>query len=130
MDYYLIYGPSIEHVVEKYTKLIGRMCLPPKWSLGFLASTMTYTEADNAQEQLMGFVDLCQKYKIPCDLFHLSSGYTTKNGIRYVFNWNYDKVPDPKIMVEHFHSSGIRLAANIKPCLLLSHPRYQEVILS
>lgn len=128
IDYYFIYGPTIEQVVEKFSALVGRMILPPRWSLGYLGSTMTYTEAPNAQEQLKQFVDLCREHRIPCDMFHLSSGYgSTNEGKRYVFNWNRQKVPDPKALVDYFHQAGIRLAANIKPCLLTSHPRYDEV---
>jgi alpha-glucosidase len=55
------------------------------------------------------------------------SGYTSINGKRYVFNWNYDKVPQPKVMSQAFHDAGLKLAANIKPCLLQDHPRYNEV---
>jgi alpha-glucosidase len=129
VDYYLIYGPTIEEVVEKLSALTGRMALPPRWSLGYLGSTMTYTEAPDAQEQLKQFVDLCTEHRIPCDLFHLSSGYgTSDEGNRYVFNWNPKKIPDPKGLVDGFHRAGIRLAANIKPCLLTSHPRYDEVV--
>lgn len=128
LDYYLIYGPSIPEVVQKYAALTGRTALPPRWSLGYLGSTMTYTEASNAQEQLRQFVDLCEKHNIPCDMFHLSSGYgSDEQGKRYVFNWNLQKIPDPDGMVDYFHQGGIKLAANIKPALLTSHPRYQEV---
>jgi alpha-glucosidase len=128
VDYYLIYGPTIPEVVKKVAALTGRMTLPPRWSLGYLGSTMTYTEASNAQEQLKNFVDLCQQHQIPCDLFHLSSGYSTdEEGKRYVFNWNLKKIPDPKGMVSYFHEGGIKLAANIKPALLTSHPRYEDV---
>lgn len=128
IDYYLIYGPTIEDVVEKFTQLNGRMILPPRWSLGYLGSTMSYTDAPDAQEQLKQFVDLCQQHDIPCDLFHLSSGYTSgADGKRYVFNWNFNKIPNPQQMVNHFHQAGIRLAANIKPSLLTTHPRYAEV---
>ncbi|MEW5956188.1 MAG: glycoside hydrolase family 31 protein [Chloroflexota bacterium] len=128
IDYYLIYGPTIAQVVEKFSALTGRMILPPRWSLGYLGSTMSYTEAPDAQEQLKRFVDLCREHQIPCDLFHLSSGYgSSDEGQRYVFNWNLKKIPDPKGLVDYFHQAGIKLAANIKPCLLTSHPRYQEV---
>ena len=128
VDLYLIYGPSIEGVVEKFGALTGRMALPPRWSLGYLGSTMTYTEAPDAQTQLGRFVDLCQQHQIPCDLFHLSSGYGTGDeGKRYVFNWNLKKIPDPRGMVDQFHRAGIKLAANIKPSLLTTHPRYEEV---
>ena len=49
LDYYLMLGQSIEAVVEKFTKLIGRMIMPPRWSLGYLGSTMTYTEMPDAE---------------------------------------------------------------------------------
>jgi alpha-glucosidase len=128
VDYYLIYGPSIQQVVEKLTYLIGPVALPPRWSLGYLASTMTYTEAPDAQHKLEQFVHLCREHEIPCDLFHLSSGYgSDEEGRRYVFNWNLKKISDPKRLSAHFHRAGIRLAANIKPALLTSHPRFEEV---
>ncbi|NDJ76805.1 MAG: glycoside hydrolase family 31 protein [Chloroflexi bacterium] len=129
LDYYLIYGPDIPSVVQKFTALTGRMILPPRWSLGYLGSTMSYTDAPDAQQQLKQFVDLCDKHDIPCDLFQLSSGYTSKpDGKRYVFTWNPGKIPDPAAMVAHFHQAGIRVAANIKPALLSTHPRYDEVV--
>lgn len=128
LDYYLIYGPTIDAVVQKFAGLTGYPTLPPRWSLGYLGSTMSYTEAPNSQEQLKQFVALCQKNDIPCDMFHMSSGYTTDSrGIRYVFTWNSDKIPDPQGMVDDFHRAGIRLAPNIKPYLLTSHPDYAKV---
>lgn len=128
IDYYLIYGPSIEQVVEKFSALTGRPILPPRWSLGYLGSTMAYTEAPDAQVQLRRFVELCDQHQIPCDLFHLSSGYTLDgNGKRNVFTWDRGRIPDPHGMVDHFARAGIKLTANIKPALLLTHPRYAEV---
>ncbi len=128
VDYYMIYGPSIVAVVERLTALIGRPALPPRWSLGYLGSTMAYTDAPNAQEELRRFVDLCAHHDIPCDLFHLSSGYSMdEDGRRYVFTWNRSRVPDPHAMTGYFHDAGIHVAANIKPCLLTTHPRYAEV---
>jgi alpha-glucosidase len=128
LDYYLIYGPSIEAVIEKFTALTGRPALLPRWALGYLGSTMSYTEASDAQVQLRRFAQLCQQHDIPCDLFHLSSGYTTSDeGLRYVFNWNRQRVPEPEQMVQSFHDAGIRLAPNIKPYLLTTHPQYEKV---
>jgi alpha-glucosidase len=128
LDYYLIFGPQISDVVQKFSKLIGRPALPPRWSLGYLASSMLYTDAENAQEALNEFITDCEKHQIPCDMFHLSSGYGSgADGKRYVFNWNFEKISDPHKMVDDFHQSGIHLMANIKPCLLESHPLFDEV---
>jgi len=128
IDYYLIYGPSIEQVIEKLSALTGRPILPPRWSLGYIGSTMSYTEAPDAHAQLQRFIELCDKHQIPCDLFHLSSGYTLdENGKRNVFTWDRNRIPDPKAMVENFARAGIKLTPNIKPAMLLTHPRYAEV---
>ncbi|WP_443092531.1 TIM-barrel domain-containing protein [Basfia succiniciproducens] len=126
MDYYVILGPSTLEVTKKYTALTGGTIFGPRWGLGYSGSTMSYTDAENAQEQLKKFVDLCKEHDIPCDSFQLSSGYTSINGKRYVFNWNYEKIPEPLKMSGYFRDAGMRLAANIKPCMLQDHPRYKE----
>ncbi|WP_312059527.1 glycoside hydrolase family 31 protein, partial [Pantoea septica] len=127
LDYYLMLGPRLLDVTQAFVRLTGRTIFQPKWSLGYSGSTMHYTDAPDAQQQLQGFIRLCREHEIPCDSFQLSSGYTSINNKRYVFNWNYDKVPNPNGMSAAFHAAGMKLAANIKPCLLQDHPRYQEV---
>ena len=112
LDYILIYGPTIPEVVAKLATLIGRMALPPRWSLGYLGSTMQYTEAPDAPAPLARFVALCAEHDIPCDGFHLSSGYTTgADGKRYVFEWNRDKVPGPQEMIATFQRAGMHVIA-------------------
>lgn len=127
IDYYMMFGPSVAEVTKSYVRMTGGTIFGPKWSLGYSGSTMSYTDAPNAQEQLLQFVELCHKHQIPCDSFQLSSGYTSIGDKRYVFNWNYDKVPSPEKMSADFHEAGMKLAANIKPCLLVDHPKYDDV---
>ncbi len=43
LDFTLILGPSIPEVVRKLARLTGLPALPPRWSLGYLGSTMKYT---------------------------------------------------------------------------------------
>lgn len=68
----------------------------------------------------------CREHDILCDSFHLSSGYTSIGPKRYVFNWNRDKFPDARGFVDGYLERGIRLCANIKPCLLRDHPAFAE----
>ncbi|WP_319528869.1 TIM-barrel domain-containing protein [uncultured Cohaesibacter sp.] len=126
LDYYFTLGPTISDLSKAQVRLTGGTAFLPRWSLGYSGSTMTYTDADNAQEQLEGFVRLVKEHDIPCDSFQLSSGYTSIGPKRYVFNWNTDKVPDAHGMARTFADAGIELIANIKPCLLQDHPRYGE----
>ncbi|MFC1233854.1 TIM-barrel domain-containing protein [Vibrio sp. F74] len=126
LDFYFMLGKTVANVSKKFVRLTGGTAFGPRWSLGYSGSTMQYTDAPNAQELLEGFVDKCETHAIPCDSFQLSSGYTSIGNTRYVFNWNNDKVPNPNAMADVFHNAGIKLAANIKPCLLHDHPRFAE----
>lgn len=127
LDYYVIAGPKIKDVTKRYSWLTGKTIFTPKWSLGYSGSTMTYTDEPNAQERLEEFLHLCEKHDIICDSFQLSSGYTSIEEKRYVFNWNYDKFPNPKEFTKDYHEKNVYLCANIKPCLLKSHPKYEEL---
>ncbi|MBE3578618.1 MAG: glycoside hydrolase family 31 protein [Caldanaerobacter subterraneus] len=127
LDYYFILGPSLEKVVSSFVWLTGKPLFPPKWSIGYSGSAMSYTEAENAQEELMKFLEKCEKYDIPTSSFHLSSGYTTIGKKRYVFTWNKKKIPSPKELISKFHEKGIKLIANIKPFLLVDHPFYEKL---
>ena len=127
LDYYMFLGPTALDVTKTLVRLTGKTTFGPKWSLGYSGSTMYYTDAPDAQQQLLKFINLCREQDIACDSFQLSSGYTSIGNKRYVFNWNYDKIPEPKVMSQAFLDAGIRLAANIKPCLLQDHPQYALV---
>lgn len=126
IDYYIIGGDSLAHISRRFTWLTGRPAFMPKWSLGYSGSTMSYTDATDAQERMNEFLARCAEHDILCDSFHLSSGYTSIGNKRYVFNWNREKFPDPKGFAAHYRDHGVRLCANIKPCLLRDHPRYAE----
>lgn len=126
LDYYFIFSPSIQEITKRYVWMLGGNIFLPKWSLGYSGSTMSYTDAPDAQTQLLKFIELCKKHNIPSDSFQMSSGYTQIGTKRYVFNWNYDKIPEPKKMTAAFRQAGIHLAANIKPCLLQDHPKYKD----
>ncbi|AAM25113.1 alpha-glucosidase [Caldanaerobacter subterraneus subsp. tengcongensis MB4] len=127
LDYYFILGPTLEKVVTSFTWLTGKPMFPPKWSIGYSGSSMSYTEVENAQEALLEFLNKCEKYDIPTSSFHLSSGYTSKEGKRYVFNWNKTKIPSPQKLTNEFHEKGVKLIANVKPFLLIDHPSYEEL---
>jgi alpha-glucosidase len=127
LDYYFIASPDTPlHAVRRFTWLTGRPALMPKWGLGYSGSTMSYTDAPDAQHRMSEFIERCREHDVLCDSFHLSSGYTSIDGKRYVFNWNRDKFPDIDGFVQRYLDAGVRLVPNIKPCLLQDHPAFDE----
>ncbi|WP_088342703.1 MULTISPECIES: glycoside hydrolase family 31 protein [Rhodomicrobium] len=127
LDLYVIFGPAIRDVVARFTALTGRAAFAPRWSLGYSGSTMQYTDAPDATARLDGFLDLIAEHGISCGSFHMSSGYTLIVDKRYVFTWDRARFPDPKALARRFADAGVRLIANIKPAMLLDHPRFAEV---
>ena len=55
IDCYVIAGPKLADVIERYTRLTGRPSLPPLWALGYWQSKCTYYDwraLDEAYQQL------------------------------------------------------------------------------
>lgn len=124
--FYVFFG-EIEDIIINFKKLQGKDFLPPIWTLKYCGSTMAYTDAPNANEQLLNYIDRCKKMNIHPGGFYLSSGYTQIGDKRCVFNWNLDKIPDPKALADKFRENGIEFLPNVKPCFLIEHPLYDFI---
>lgn len=124
INYFLINGPSVKEVIERYTYLVGRSILPTKQSLGYCASTMYYAELEkDCDEEIYRVIDKHLKDNIYIDNFWLASGYSqADDGLRYTFNWNKKKFPNPQDFIEKMNSMGINVMCNLKPGVLKNHP--------
>ncbi len=71
LDYYILYGPEPEHVLESYAWLTGKTPLPPLWSLGFQQSRFSYYPEAKVRE----IADRLRKDKIPSDAIYLDIDY-------------------------------------------------------
>jgi alpha-glucosidase len=127
LDYYLMAGATPGDVIAQFVRMIGGTHLPPRWSLGYAQTAMGLADAPDAQQQLAAFITRIEAEGIPCSAFHYGSGYSSRGKRRYVFTWNADKFPDPKALNARFRNAGMRLVANIKPCLLDDHPAYETM---
>ncbi len=127
LDLYIVFGPAIRDVVSRYTALTGRMAFPPRWTLSYSGSGMHYADAPDPKASLEEFLVKVSEHDLPCRSFHLSSGYTMTEGKRNVLTWDRTRYPDPAALVRRFADAGIQLIANVKPAMLLTHPRFAEV---
>ncbi|CDM22775.1 Alpha-glucosidase [Castellaniella defragrans 65Phen] len=127
LDYTIMVGETPAEVVAQFVRLIGGTHLPPRWSLGYAQTAMGLPDAPDAQQRLDAFIDQCAEHRIPISAFHYGSGYSSRGKRRYVFTWNRSKFPDPRAINAKFHAAGMRLVANLKPCLLDDHPAYESL---
>lgn len=132
IDYFFIAGPRISEVISGYTDLTGKSVMLPKAALGYLGSSMYYPELPkDCDDAILNFVDTAKNEGIPMDGFQLSSGYCaipTEEGIkRCSFTWNYDRFKDPKKWFLEMEEKGVVVSPNVKPGMLLVHPKLSEM---
>ena len=126
LEYYVFFGNKLE-ILQQFCALKGKQPLPPKWSFDYCASTMAYTDATDSYAQMLGFIERLKEYDLSCRGFYLSSGYTSIGNQRCVFNWNYEKFPDPAEFIRVFRDNSIEIIPNIKPSFLVTHPMYGDL---
>ncbi len=108
INYYFFYGPSPKKILSRYTELVGRMPLPPRWSLGYQQCRWSYPTETRVREIAKGFRDR----SIPCDVIYLDIDYM--DGYR-IFTWNNKNFPDPKKMIADLRNDGFKIAVIVDP---------------
>jgi alpha-glucosidase len=95
-------------ILERYTRLTGRMPLPPRWMLGYHQSRWSYYP----EAQVREVADEFRRRRIPCDVVHLDIHYL--DGYR-VFCWDRERFPDPPRLLADLGEQGFRAIAILDP---------------
>ena len=114
--YYVLAGPSLAGVLQRYTDLTGHMDLPPRWALGYHQSRWSYASAGEICEVAGGL----RSHRIPCDAIHFDIDYM--QGYR-VFTWDPGRFPDPPGLLAQLRTQGLRAVTILDPGVK-ADPRY------
>ena len=93
VDFYVIHGPSLSEMLDRYTQLTGRPVLPPKWSFGlwFICRTQA-----NDHEVITDAYTM-RREDIPCDVIGLEPGWmATHYDTSTRKDWHPERFPRPK----------------------------------
>jgi alpha-glucosidase len=101
LDWYVIDGPSLGDVVTRFTALVGRAELPPRWALGFHQARWSY----GLDDEVRTIAERFRRERVPADAIHLDIDHM--DGYR-VFSWEADHFPDPPGMIGHLRNLGFR----------------------
>jgi alpha-glucosidase len=102
IDYYVLYGPKVRQVVERYTDLTGKPPLVPQWSLGFQQSRYSYMSA----AEVHGIADRLRSDRIPADVIWLDIDFQDRNR---PFSVNPETFPDLPGLARDLRQQGLRL---------------------
>lgn len=104
----VIDAESPQQVLLKLAELIGRIPLPPLWSLGYHQCRYSYYPADRVREIAQGF----RSRKIPCDVIWMDIDYM--DGFR-IFTFDPKGFPDPAALNKDLHQLGFKSIWMIDP---------------
>ncbi|WP_062307648.1 glycoside hydrolase family 31 protein [Alicyclobacillus sendaiensis] len=108
LDVYFIFGSSLKDVIRRYTKLTGRMPMPPKWALGYHQSRYSY----ETQSEVLSVAQTFVARDIPLDAIYLDIHYM--DGYR-VFTFDERRFPDPARMCHELKKLGVRVVPIVDP---------------
>ncbi|MCL1633037.1 DUF5110 domain-containing protein [Luteimonas sp. SX5] len=108
IDYYLIHGPSLRRVTERYADLTGRPPLPPLWSLGYQQSRYSYMSSREVREVAARL----RRERIPADVIWLDIDFQDRNR---PFTANPRTYADLPQLAAELRDDGIRLVAITDP---------------
>lgn len=108
INYYFFASLTPSKVLTRFTELVGRMPLPPRWSLGYQQCRWSYYPEERVRKLAATF--RCKK--IPCDVIYLDIDYM--EGYR-VFTWNRKNFPDPGKMISDLAKDGFKFVVIVDP---------------
>jgi alpha-glucosidase len=108
MKYYFFGAKNIPGIIRDYTRLTGRMNLPPYWSLGYQQCRWSYYP----ESEVLNLASTFREKKIPCDVIYLDIHYMDNYKI---FTWNKERFPDPGAMIGKINAMGFHLVTIVDP---------------
>lgn len=107
--YFMGYGHDYKAALTDFTKVAGKVPMPPKYIFGYWYSRYwAYSQNDFIQ-----LVNDMENNDIPVDVMIMDmdwhkSGWTG-------WSWNKDLIPSPTNLINYFHTHGLKTALNLHP---------------
>lgn len=121
INYYFIYHRRLADIITDYTRLTGRMPMPPLWSLGYQQNRYSYFP----DTEVLRIAQTLREKKIPADGITLDIHYMDAYKL---FTWNKERFPDPKALTDRLRSMGFRLTVIVDPGIKVEkgYPAYES----
>jgi alpha-glucosidase len=108
LEYFFFSGPSIREVLSRYSELVGRTPLPPKWALGYQQCRYSYYPESEVRSIARTF----REKRIPADVIYLDIHYM--DGYR-CFTFDSERFPEPPQLFSDLKAQGFKVVAIVDP---------------
>jgi alpha-glucosidase (family GH31 glycosyl hydrolase) len=118
-DLFLIAGPEFSDVITRFTSIVGRISIPPRWLIGFCCSSLGFASA----QQAMKDGERLREENYPCDTFIFDGPWRSGNDFITSYssghdypaadlNWHRD-FGDGPAMLNHLAELGIKTGLHV-----------------
>ena len=121
IDYYFIKGDDIDGVISGYRTLTGKAQIMPKWAMGYWQSRERYT----TQKELVSTLREFRERHIPVDNIVQDWQYWDDDQWGS-HEFNAERYPDPKAMVDSVHAMGGRFMISVWPKFYTNTEHFKE----
>jgi alpha-D-xyloside xylohydrolase len=110
LDYYFIYGPEFDQIVQSIRQLTGTATMLPRWAFGYLQSKERYV----SQTELIDIVKEYRKRRLPLDCI-VQDWKSWPHDLWGQKSLDPERFPDPDGMMAELHQMNARLMISIWP---------------
>lgn len=122
MDFYFIYGESMDGVVRGYRQLTGKASMLPKWAFGYIQSQERY----ETQEEICTIAKEYRKRGIGLDALVLDWS-SWEDGMWGQKTFDASRFPTPGSMTAQLHQRDIHFMISIWPNMSENSDNYREM---
>ena len=116
--YFFGYGNDYKAALFDFTKIAGKVPLPPYYTFGYWWSRYwNYSDAE-----LRDLTDKFHEYKIPLDIlvidmdWHNTDGLATYSGMGWTgYTWNTSLFPEPDMFLKWARNQRLKITLNLHP---------------
>ncbi len=121
IDYYFIYGDDMDDVIKGYRTLTGKAPIMAKWVMGYWQSREKY----NTQEEVLSTLAEFRRRNIPIDNIVIDWLHWKEDSWGS-HEFDRDRFPDPKGMVDSIHAMNGRVMISVWPKFYVTTDHYKE----
>lgn len=121
INYYYIAGATMDEVISGYRQLTGKAPVMPRWAMGYWQSRERYKTQQEVLETLREF----RRRRLPIDNIVQDWSYWPEDAWGS-HEFDPERFPDPKGMVDSVHASHARLMISVWPKFYASTDHFKE----
>ncbi|MDE5793233.1 MAG: DUF5110 domain-containing protein [Muribaculaceae bacterium] len=121
IDYYFVYGDDMDDVIKGYRTLTGKAPIMPKWAMGYWQSREKY----NTQKEVLSTLAEFRRRGIPIDNIVIDWLHWKQDSWGS-HEFDRDRFPDPKGMVDTIHDMNARVMISVWPKFYVTTDHYKE----